>query len=73
MNAALLDLHRMAGGHGDAHLADFLEENFLGEQAHEFPMMLLLSSSFLGGEHQRDRRFGDEDEEGRRRNRVARH
>ena len=72
MNAALLDLHRMAGGHGDAHLTDFLEENFLGEQAHEFLMMLLLSS-FLGGEHQRDRRFGDEDEEGRRRNWVARH
>ena len=44
MNAALLDLHRMAGGHGDAHLTDFLEENFLGEQAHEFLMMLLLSS-----------------------------
>ena len=72
MNAALLDLHRMAGGHGDAHLTDFLEENFLGEQAHKFLMMLLVSS-FLGGEHQRDRRFGDEDEEGRRRNWVARH
>ena len=33
VNAALLDLHKVAGGHGDAHLTDFLEEHFLGEQA----------------------------------------
>ncbi|XP_054158443.1 soma ferritin-like [Oppia nitens] len=32
VNQSLLDLHRMAGAHGDAHMCDFLESEFLGEQ-----------------------------------------
>ena len=32
VNAALLDLHKLADGHGDVHLTDFVEEHFLGEQ-----------------------------------------
>jgi ferritin heavy chain len=32
VNASLLKLHVLANEHGDAHLADFLEEHFLDEQ-----------------------------------------
>ena len=72
MNAALLDLHKVAGGHGDAHLTDFLEENFLGEQASQF-FLMRVEIFFEGGEHQRDWGPGDEDEKERRWNRAAYH
>lgn len=32
VNQALLDLHKLAGSHNDAHLADFLETEYLDEQ-----------------------------------------
>lgn len=32
VNQALLDLHKLADGHGDAQFCDFLESNFLEEQ-----------------------------------------
>jgi len=32
VNQVLLDLHKLAGSHGDAHLCDFLETEYLGEQ-----------------------------------------
>jgi len=32
VNESLLKIHVTAGGHNDAHLSDFLEENFLDEQ-----------------------------------------
>jgi len=32
VNQALLNLHKLAGDHGDAHLCDFLESHYLDEQ-----------------------------------------
>jgi len=32
VNQSLLDLHKSSDGKGDAHLCDFLEAEFLGEQ-----------------------------------------
>ncbi|KAM9843710.1 ferritin, middle subunit [Aulostomus maculatus] len=32
VNQALLDLHKLASDHGDPHLCDFLESNYLNEQ-----------------------------------------
>lgn len=32
VNQALLDLHKLASDHGDAHMCDFLEEEYLEEQ-----------------------------------------
>lgn len=32
VNQALLDLHKIADGHGDAQMCDFLEANYLTEQ-----------------------------------------
>ena len=32
MNQSLLDMHKIAGDHGDAHFCDFLESEYLTEQ-----------------------------------------
>ena len=73
MNAALLDLHKLADGHGDVHLTDFVEEHFLGEQASLSLLIRVAVTLKAGGEHQRDWGPGDEDEEKRRWNRAACH